>query len=181
MPHSSIAHDQRTRTFEVSLANQQSRHAVDEERLLEGARAVLRDSGVASAAISVAVVDDPTIHELNRRYLQHDWPTDVLSFVLEEEDGRLEGEVIVSADTAAAAAAEIGWPAAAEQLLYVIHGTLHLVGYRDKMPAEAEQMRAAEAKYLRQLGLEPTGRDDCRRELSGGRAAGPVRPGATAP
>ena len=69
--------------------------------------------------------------------LNHDWPTDVLSFVLEDDDGHLEGEVIISADTAAAAAAELGWPPAAEQLLYVIHGMLHLVGYRDKTPDEA--------------------------------------------
>ena len=65
--------------------------------------------------------------------MNHDWPTDVLSFVLDDDDGHLEGEVIISADTAAAAAAEVGWPAAAEQLLYVIHGMLHLVGYRDKI------------------------------------------------
>ena len=37
-----------------------------------------------SATISLAVVDDDTIHELNRRHLDHDWPTDVLSFVLED-------------------------------------------------------------------------------------------------
>ena len=92
----------------------------------------MADSNFDSARLSLAVVDDPTIHELNRRHLNHDWPTDVLSFVLEERDGHLEGEVILSADTAAAAATEVGWPAAAEQLLYVIHGMLHLVGYRDK-------------------------------------------------
>ena len=58
--------------------------------------------------VSIAVVDDPTIHELNRRFLQHDYPTDVLSFVLEQQDGRLEGEVIVSTDTAVAQAGEYG-------------------------------------------------------------------------
>jgi len=132
------------------------RHPVDEERLCEAARAVLTDSHFASANISIAVVDDPSIHELNRRYLDHDWPTDVLSFVLDEQTDHLEGEVIISADTAMRAAAEAGWPAAAEQLLYVIHGTLHLVGYRDKTLADAQKMRAAEAKYLRQLDFGPS-------------------------
>ena len=68
----------------------------------------------------------------------------------------LEGEIILSADTAASAAAEHGTTAAAEQLLYVIHGTLHLVGYGDKSPEEADAMRAAEARYLQQFGMEPT-------------------------
>ena len=61
--------------------------------------------------------------------------------------------MIISADTAAAAAAELGWPAAAEQLLYVIHGMLHLVGYRDKSPDEREEMRAAEAQILAAVRL----------------------------
>src|SRR3954466_3253520 len=115
--------------FEISLTNQQSRHAVDEARLIDAARAVLRDSEFSSAAISLAVVDDETIHELNRRHLDHDYATDVLSFVLEDDGQHLEGEVILSADTAAAAAEELGHAAAEEQLLYVIHGMLHLVGH----------------------------------------------------
>ncbi len=140
--------------FEVSLANEQSTHAVDAELLVAAARAVLGESQLDSAVISLAVVDDPTIHELNRRHLNHDWPTDVLSFVLEDSGGHLEGEVILSADTAAVAAQEVGWPAAAEQLLYVIHGVLHLVGYRDKTDSDAQQMRAAERAVLARFGFE---------------------------
>ena len=151
-----------TGDFEISLVNEQSRHPVDEEELCEAARAVLTDSRFDSATLSIAVVDDPSIHELNRRYLDHDWPTDVLSFVLDEQGNHLKGEVIISAETAARAAAEAGWPTAAEQLLYVIHGTLHLVGYRDKTPTDAEQMRRAEAKYLRQLGFDLSRSDDDR-------------------
>jgi probable rRNA maturation factor len=64
----------------------------------------------------------------------------------------LDGEVVLSADTAAAAAGENGWTAADEQMLYVIHGMLHLVGYGDQSAAEAERMRAAEQLYLRQCG-----------------------------
>jgi probable rRNA maturation factor len=135
------------------VTNQQSCHTVNDPQLAEAARAVLRQSPIASAAVSVAVVDDATIHELNRRYLNHDWPTDVLSFVLDERDGHLEGEVVISADTAAIAAAELGCPAAAEQLLYVIHGTLHLVGYRDSSRADARKMHAAEMTILRDFGL----------------------------
>jgi probable rRNA maturation factor len=141
--------------FEIALVNEQSRHSVDERQLCEAVRAVLQDSELTSARVSIAVVDDPTIHSLNRQYLEHDWPTDVLSFVLEHDDAHMEGEIILSADTAEIAAAEAGWSAAAEQLLYAIHGTLHLVGYRDKTVAEGREMRAAEEKYLRQFGYEP--------------------------
>jgi probable rRNA maturation factor len=142
----------------VSLINRQSHHAVDESQLVAGVQSILDESEFTSANVSVAVVDDATIHELNRRYLAHDWPTDVLSFVLENGGGHLEGEIILSADTAAKSAAEIGWPAAAEQLLYAIHGALHLVGCCDESAAEKRQMRAAEATYLRQFGFEQPNR-----------------------
>jgi probable rRNA maturation factor len=146
--------DYLARPYQIALSNQQSRHPIDEARLTEAASAILQDSAYLSAAISLAVVDDETIHELNRRHLEHDWPTDVLSFVLEDNGDHLEGEVILSADTAAAAANEHGHSAAEEQLLYVIHGMLHLVGYDDKADDNAREMRAAEAGYLQQLGVE---------------------------
>ena len=139
--------------FEISLTNEQLRHSVDGPRLIEATRAVLEDSDFSSAAISLAVVDDETIHELNRRHLDHDYATDVLSFVLEDDGRHLEGEVILSAATAAAAAAEVGTSADQEQLLYVVHGMLHLVGYRDKSDDDVRDMRAAEARYLRQFAV----------------------------
>ena len=139
--------------FEISLSNEQSAHYVNEGQLIAATHNVLAESKFASAAISLAIVDDRTMHELNRQYLNHDYPTDVLSFVLEERTEHLEGEVIISADTAALEAREANWSADSEQLLYVIHGMLHLVGYRDKSPSEAAQMRAAEQKHLRRFGL----------------------------
>jgi probable rRNA maturation factor len=140
--------------YQIALLNQQARHPVNEAQLTEAATAVLQDSTFSSAAISLVVVDDETIHDLNRRHLEHDWPTDVLSFVLEDDGDHLEGEVILSADIAATTADELGNSAAEEQLLYVIHGMLHLVGYDDKSEADAHEMRAAEARYLQQFGVE---------------------------
>lgn len=144
---------QRSIGINVCVANEQDAHPVDEQQIVAAVEAILRDSDYAAAEISIAVVDDATMHQLNRQYLEHDYPTDVLSFVLDDDGSHLEGEVIISADTAATLAAQHDWPAAAEQLLYVIHGTLHLIGYRDKQPPEIEAMRGAEDKYLRQFGF----------------------------
>lgn len=139
-------------SFQISLSNETA-VAVDEARVESAIRLALADSEYDEAVVSVAFVDDETIHELNRQFLQHDYPTDVLSFVLEDEPPRLEGEIVVSVDTARQNAAEAGWSADAELLLYVVHGALHLAGYRDKTPADAAEMRRAEAAALDQLGV----------------------------
>jgi probable rRNA maturation factor len=152
MPHA--GHERRPPNVEVSIAIEQSAHAVDESQLREVVTEIVADSPFESAAISVAVVDDPTIQDLNRRFLEHDYPTDVLSFALNDEDGHLEGEIVVSAETAARVATEVGWPSWAELLLYVIHGTLHLVGYDDKRSPDAAEMRAAESRYLARYGID---------------------------
>jgi probable rRNA maturation factor len=138
----------------VLVANEQSILEIDHSQLQVAVESVFRESLYDSGSISIAVVDDPTIHEINRQYLEHDYPTDVLSFLLEDRQPFLEGELVVSTDTAARNAAEYGWPVASELLLYVIHGALHLVGYRDKQADETAAMRAAEAKHLRELGVE---------------------------
>lgn len=139
----------------VAINNQQTTHKVDRARLKEGVKAVLAGEGVERAVISLAVVDDPTMHDLNRKYLQHDYPTDVLSFVLEDDEDRLEGEIIISADYAAREAIQFGWTAQDEMLLYIIHGTLHLVGYDDLEPDLKAEMRAKEREYLAKFGLAP--------------------------
>ncbi len=116
--------------------------------LRRAVRAVLADEGVSEAEISLAIVDDREIRELHRRYLGEDEPTDVLSFVLDRSENRLEGEVIASADTARRVAARYSNSASDELLLYVIHGTLHLVGYRDDTRRAKSEMRARERRCL---------------------------------
>jgi len=137
--------------LEIELANRQRRHAVDADRLRAAARRVLESEGITSGTLSIAVVSDKVIRPLNRRYLQHDYATDVLSFLLDTGPKTLEGEVIVSADTAAAQASEYGSSVANELLLYVIHGTLHLIGYDDTTPAARKRMLARQRRYLRLL------------------------------
>lgn len=137
----------------VEFCNRQIRLAVPEDRWQAMILLILQAEGVTQAEISVTVVDDTEMHELNRRYLDHDYPTDVLSFVLEDSDGYLSGEIIVSSDTAIERSVEFGWTAEEELTLYVLHGTLHLVGYDDKKSTDRARMREKEAHYLRLLGM----------------------------
>ncbi len=135
--------------------NNASAHAIDEARLSEFVRAVLDGEGIRTAQVSVAVVDDKTIHRLNREYLDHDYATDVLSFSFERDEDQLNGELVISADTAARVAPEFGWSASDELLLYAAHGALHLVGYDDQDECDRDEMRSKERDYLGTVGLQP--------------------------
>ena len=151
----------------VAVTNEQDQLKIDAARLRGAVEVVLAGEGIGKGEISVAVVDDAAIHELNRRWLAHDEPTDVLSFVLEKSEGYREGEIIVGADTALVRAAEFDWSPEDELLLYVVHGALHIVGYDDKEPAERERMRERERFYLERLGVKKGSQDG-----SGGRVQG---------
>jgi probable rRNA maturation factor len=94
--------------------------------------------------VVVALVDDRTIARLHERFLGIPEPTDVLSFP--------HGEIVVSGDTALREARARGIDPLHELLLYVVHGALHLAGYRDKKPSDRKRMRAAERRVLAALG-----------------------------
>lgn len=128
--------------FPVELLERAIRHLLQQDKILR-------------AEISVAIVDDLTIHQLNRQFLEHDYPTDVITFPLEspEENGLLAGEIIVSWDTAKRNAIELGLSPEGELLLYVVHGTLHLLGFDDHEEEDAEAMRKAERECLKALGF----------------------------
>jgi probable rRNA maturation factor len=137
----------------IEIANHQETLPLDRRLVRRAVTMVLRDAGIAEADISVAVVDDATIRDLHRQYLDDDTPTDVLSFVLDRSDARLEGEVVASADTAAREASRYGWSGGEELLLYILHGALHLVGHDDVAPTARSQMRVREQECLARLGI----------------------------
>jgi probable rRNA maturation factor len=141
--------------LQIDVCNEQSLVSVDEDRLRQAIARILSDGGFTRGTISLAIVDDATIRPLNNRYLGHDYATDVLSFVLEQNEHTIDGEVIVSAETALNSAAGFGWKAEDELLLYVIHGGLHLAGYDDLNQAALDVMREREWHYLKSFGLEP--------------------------
>ncbi len=133
----------------ITITNQQRTLPVDRRRIRSTLRAILKEHGIRQAEIGVAVVDDPTIAGLHGEFLGDGTPTDVLSFPLASGDGPIEGEVVVSAETAAAAAPRFRLTPADELLLYVIHGTLHLLGYDDTTAARRAAMGREQRACLR--------------------------------
>lgn len=145
--------------LQIEIADQQT-HKVDTQPLVEIATAILLDHGFSQGELSIALVDDPTIRDLNQKYLNHDWETDVISFVLDQTDDTLTGQLIVSTDTARRVAEELGSSFESELALYVAHGTLHLVGFDDRDDQSATEMKAAEREYLKRFSIECISRED---------------------
>ena len=138
----------------VSVASPQEVVPLEYARLKDCARAVLAGEGVQEAKVSLAFVDDATIAGLNKRFLDHDGPTDVITFPYSGRGAKkLEGEVVIGVEVAQREAAERGHDANTELCLYVIHGVLHLCGYDDRSAKGAAAMRRKEREYLRQLNL----------------------------
>lgn len=97
--------------------------------------------------INYIFVDDAYILEINRRFLEHDYYTDIITF--DYTLGRiLSGDLYISLDTVDTNAVLVGSTYKEELLRVVIHGILHLCGINDKGPGEREQMEAAEDKAL---------------------------------
>lgn len=104
--------------------------ALCDPTLLEaGVRRALERRGVERAEVSLALVDDPAIRELNRRHLDHDYPTDVLSFGLwQPGDPVVVGDIYIGWEQARRQAAELGVPERRELLRLAVHGALHVSG-----------------------------------------------------
>ncbi len=116
-------------------------------------------AGAALRELSIVLVDDRTMRALHRAHLGIDGPTDVLAFDLRDDPATpaVEGEVVVSVDTAARQARRFGTTAARELLRYVAHGVLHLVGHDDGDAVGRQQMRREENRVLARVAAVRSG------------------------
>jgi probable rRNA maturation factor len=141
----------------VEISDTQSHLKIDCEALRRLVRATLSAEGIDRGSISLAIVDDPTIQAINRRHLDHDWPTDVITFPLSEPDEpSLSAELVVSGEMASQTAREASVDPWHELALYVVHGLLHLCGHDDRTVDDRAEMRRRESEILARSGLSNT-------------------------
>lgn len=98
--------------------------------------------------IEVAFVNRKKILEINRKYLDHNEITDIITFPYEEDISLLEGTLYCCAEQIKKQSREYDTSFENEILRVVIHGLLHLAGYDDSTDAEREKMRNLETTYM---------------------------------
>lgn len=108
---------------------------------------VIRKEGKVTGDISYVFCDDAYMIQQNNAFLQHDTYTDIITF--DECVGDvISGSILISADRVAENASKFGKTFENELLRVVVHGTLHLCGYKDKSDSEAKLMRQKEDESL---------------------------------
>lgn len=132
----------------IEVLNRQRRFAIDRKRLCEVADGALTYVGKAGAPVTLTVSNDRFLRTLNKVYRGKDRPTDVLSFVYDEDDGPI-GDIAISVDRARAQASERGHSLQHELELLTLHGTLHVCGFDHE--TDNGEMEAIERKLRRRL------------------------------
>ncbi|MCX6145918.1 MAG: rRNA maturation RNase YbeY [Candidatus Kapabacteria bacterium] len=108
---------------------------------------LLNDFKVKEAVITFIYMDNDDIQGLNNQFLEHNYPTDVITFSL--EDNRIDGEVYIGAEIAEKQAQEYKVTIKNECIRLAIHGTLHLLGYEDDTEEKRSEMHQLENKYIK--------------------------------
>jgi probable rRNA maturation factor len=135
----------------IHLCNLQNKLPVPVRKIKKLVRKVLTGEKVSKPGwINICFVNDRQIKKHNARFLNHKSSTDVLAFNLtdKKERGIISADIMISAQTALRQARIFNTTAEHELFLYVTHGILHILGYKDRRPAEIKLMRKKENQYV---------------------------------
>lgn len=119
-------------------------------------KAVLRQAISQTAAqhkhkigeLNYVFVTDEELLQMNRQYLNHDYFTDIITFDNSEIENQIDGDVFISIDRVVDNGSAFGCGPKEEFIRVIAHGLLHLLGHKDKKPAEALRMRGAEDLFM---------------------------------
>jgi len=114
---------------------------------------LITQEGHSLQILNFILCTDDYLHNMNVQYLNHHTLTDVITFDNSEAAKEIEGDIFISYERVSDNANDFGVSTWHELCRVMVHGTLHLLGYGDKTPAQKQQMRAKENHYLALNGI----------------------------
>lgn len=137
----------------VTFSSEDVKFECKNKRILSSfVKEMIKDYGKKCGDISVVFCSDEKLLEVNRQYLQHDYFTDIITFDY-SDDKSLSGDLMISIDTVRTNAEEYKVDFLNELHRIIIHGVLHLIGFKDKEPKNQKVMRENENINLEKLLL----------------------------
>lgn len=109
----------------------------------------IEKEGYKLGELNYIFCSDEYLHQMNVSYLKHDTLTDIITFDNSDIEGKIIGDIFISVDRVAENAKKFDVDFIDELNRVMVHGALHLVGYKDKKKEEQEKMRAKENYYLK--------------------------------
>ena len=140
--------------MKLDIQNLQSIAKIDKDKIKNCADYVLNAMGESEAELSLVLVNDMYIRNLNWKYRRKDSATDVLAFPMRDSrrlSGVILGDVVISVETAAREAKKRKKDLQDELDLYFVHGILHLLGYDDEKPRARKKMKDKEKELMENL------------------------------
>jgi len=125
----------------------------DENTLLPYLEWLITNEAFTTGEINLIFTDNTEIIRLNRKYLNHDYYTDIITFYYENPD-QLDGDIFISLDKVFENSSDYQTDFDTEFLRVIFHGFLHLIGYDDQTSQELATMRKKENYYLRNYYLK---------------------------
>ena len=114
--------------------------------------ACCQKEGFGIGELSIVFCSDDYLLQINNEFLKHNYYTDIITFDYTEKKSKvLMGDLMISVDRVKANALDLHIGFEEELHRVIIHGVLHLMGYKDKTPEKRKEMRRKENYYLKRL------------------------------
>lgn len=120
----------------------------------KGIEAIMIDHKKDFASITVTLLTDDALLEINQNFLKHDFYTDIITFTYSEKNEPIEAELFISADMVASNAKKYNVTYHKELLRVIFHGCLHLCGFNDYTEKEKREMKREENFYVMKYALK---------------------------
>jgi probable rRNA maturation factor len=146
----------------ILIQNRQKRILLNLRKVRRATQRILTELGLLDAELSLLLVDDARIQDLNQRYRNRDKPTNVLAFPMREGEfstlhPHLLGDLVISVETAKRQSNRFGLDEMEMVILLMVHGVLHLIGYEHEGTKKGAREMTLKQKELFDIAIQNLG------------------------